>query len=148
MSREVRITPSILNANFADLSGEILIKREKGFLPISRVSVCEAVNWEIENLLTHLETVIKGSSLYHELSKGVVMIGGGSLLPGLMERIEERTHLMVQMGVATNGLNNPAIYAPVIGLAQMHYIRNKQKSIDLKAPMTFKDKVVGAVRDL
>ena len=128
--------------------GDILIKREKGFLPISRVSVNEAVNWEIENLLTHLETVIKGSSLYHELAKGVVMVGGGSLLPGLMERIEERTNLLVQMGVATNGLNNPAIYAPVIGLGQMHYIQHKQRVIDLKSPVNLKDRLVSSVRDL
>lgn len=132
----------------ADLSGDILIKRDKGFLPISRASVCEAVNWEIENLLTHLETVIKGSGLFNEMSKGVVMIGGGSLLPGLMERIEQRTNLTVSMGVATNGLNNPAIYATVIGLAQRHYVRNKQKTIDLKSPLTIKDKIVGAVQDL
>ena len=74
------------------MTGEILVKREKGYIPIRRESVCEAVNWEIENFLTHLETVVKGSYLYHHLNKGIVMVGGGSLLPGAIERIEERVN--------------------------------------------------------
>ncbi len=115
------------------VAGEILVKREKGYMPVSRESVCEAVNWEIENLLTHIETVIKGSPYYHQLSSGIVMIGGGALLPGLMERIESRTNLTVRMGVATKGLNNAALFASAIGLAQSGYWRTKEKQVMAQA---------------
>jgi len=53
--------------------------------------------------LTHLETVVKGSHLYHHLNKGIVMVGGGALLPGAIERIEERVNTPVRMGAATRG---------------------------------------------
>lgn len=112
-------------------SGDILVKREKGYVPIRRQSVCEAVEWEIENLLTHLETVLKGSAFYHQLNKGAIIVGGTALLPGLIERIEERTNLSVSLGIATKGLQNPSIFAAAIGLAQMNYAQKKSETINL-----------------
>jgi cell division protein FtsA len=131
-----------------DVSGEILVKREKSYIPIRRESVCEAVNLEIENFLTHLETVVKGSHLYHQLNKGIVMVGGGSLLPGAIERIEERVNMVVRMGAATPGLNNAALYAASIGLGRMHYLKKKEESIGIKTPLNFKDKIVNSIKEL
>ncbi len=115
-----------------EASGDILVKRDKGYVPIRRQSVCEAVEWEIENLLTHLETVLKGSALYHQLNKGAVIVGGTALLPGLIERIEQRSNLTVSLGIATKGLQNPSIFAGAIGLAQMDYFQRKGKLVSLK----------------
>jgi len=149
MAEEIKKTHAVASqANPKEVSGEILVKRDKGYIPIRRQSVCEAVNWEMENFLTHLETVIKGSFLYHQLNKGIVMVGGGSLLPGAIERIEERINTTVRMGAATPGLNNSAVYAASIGLARMHYIKKKQESIGIKTPLTLKDKIVNNVREL
>ena len=110
--------------------------------------MCEAVNWEIENFLTHLEAVVKGSYLYHHLNKGVVIVGGGSLLTGAIERVEERINMTVRMGAATPGLNNSAVYAASIGLGRMHYLKKKEDSISIKTPLNFKDKVVSSVKEL
>ncbi len=114
-----------------EASGDILIKRDKGYVPIRRQSVCEAVEWEIENLLIHLETVLKGSALYHQLNKGAIIVGGTALLPGLIERIEQRTNLTVSLGSATKGLQNPSVFAGAIGLAQMNYFQKQAKTINL-----------------
>src|SRR5580698_5199407 len=74
MAEEIKKTHAVASKNSPkELSGEILVKREKGYIPIRRESVCEAVNWEMENFLTHLETFIKGSYLFHQLNKGIVM---------------------------------------------------------------------------
>ncbi|MDE2028903.1 MAG: cell division protein FtsA [Candidatus Omnitrophica bacterium] len=131
-----------------EVSGEILVKREKGYMPIRREAVCEAVNWEIENFLTHLEAVVKGSNLYYQLNKGIVMVGGGSLLTGAIERIEERVNRPVRMGASTPGLNNAPVYAAAIGLGRMHYLKKKQESLNIKTPAAFKDKIVNSVREL
>lgn len=131
-----------------DNAGEILVKREKGYMPIRREAVCEAVNWEIENLLTHLETVVKGSPLYHQLNKGIVMVGGAALLPGLIERIEERTNLPVVMGATTNGLNNAVVYAGSIGLAQMHYLKQQENIFDIRRAKNFKEGVINAFKEV
>ena len=149
LAEEIKKTHAVASQiNPKEVTGEILVKREKGFLPIRRESVCEAVNWEIENFLTHLETVVKGSFLYHQLNKGIVMVGGGALLPGLIERIEERINAPVRMGAATPGLNNSAVYAASIGLGRMHYLKKKEESIGIKTPLNFKDKIVNSVKEL
>jgi len=149
LAEEIKKTHAVASrTNPKDLTGEILVKRDKGYLPVRREAVCEAVNWEIENFLTHLETVVKGSYLYHQLNKGIVMVGGASLLPGAIERIEERVNAPVRMGGATAGLNNSAVYAASIGLGRMHYLKKKEESIGIKTPLNFKDKIVNSVKEL
>ncbi len=149
LAEEIKKTHAVANQpNPKEVSGEILVKREKGYIPIRRESVCEAVNWEIENFLTHLETVVKGSNLYHHLNKGIVMVGGGALLPGAIERIEERINTPVRMGAATPGLNNSAVYAATIGLGRMHYLKKVRESIGIRTPLNLKDKIVNSVKEL
>jgi len=149
LAEDIKKTHAVASrTNPADVSGEILVKREKNYIPIRRESVIEAVNWEIENFLTHLETVVKGSHLYHQLNKGIVMVGGGSLLTGAIERIEERINTPVRMGAATPGLNNAAVYAASIGLGRMHYLKKKEESIGIRTPLNFKDKIVNSVKEL
>jgi cell division protein FtsA len=149
LAEDIKKTHAAVAPNNAggESSGEILIKREKDYLPIRREAVCEAVNWEVENLLTHLETVIQGSPLFHDLNNGIVMAGGGSLLPGLMERIESRMKMPVSMGVS-KGLNNAALFAGAIGLGQLSYVRNLKETVDLKTPGEIKLKFVERVREL
>lgn len=127
-------------------TGEILIKREKDYLPIRREAVCEAVNWEVENLLTHLETVIKGSPLFQEINGGIVMVGGAALLPGLIERIEARLKMPVSLGV-TKGLNNAPLFASAIGLAQLGYFKNVKETVDLKTPLDIKNRFIDRMRE-
>jgi len=146
LAEEIKKTHAV--ANPKEISGEILVKREKGYIPIRRESVCEAVNWEMENFLTHLETVVKGSYLFHQLNRGIVMVGGGSLLSGAIERIEERIKTPVRMGAATPGLNNASVYAASIGLGRMHYLKKKEETIGIKTPLNIKDRIVNSVKEL
>ncbi len=129
-------------------SGDILVKREKGYVPIRRHSVCEAVEWEIENLLTHLETVLKGSPLYHQLNKGAVIVGGTALLPGLMERIEERINLAVSLGIATKGLQNPSTFAGAIGLAEMNYVQKKSETLNVHTTKHWVQRIWNRIEEL
>ena len=129
-------------------TGDILVQREKGYAPLSRGSVCEAVNWEIENFLTHLETVVKGSAMYHDLNAGIVVVGGGALLPGLMERVEERVNLPVSMGVPAKGLNNVSVFAGAIGLAQMSYLRNSAASVHWGRAGDVKNKLWAQLKEM
>jgi cell division protein FtsA len=149
IAEEIKKTHAVASRTYPkEVTGEILVKREKGFIPVRRESVCEAVNWEIENFLTHLETVVKGSHLYHQLNKGIVMAGGGSLLPGVIERIEEQINTTVRMGAATPGLNNSAVYAASIGLGRINYLKRKEEAFGIKTPLSFKNKIVNSVKEL
>ena len=129
-------------------TGDILVLRATEYVPVSRQSVCDAVGWEIENFLTHLETVIEGSVLVHDLNGGIVMVGGGALLPGLMERVEQRVHLPVGMGVGAKGLNNVPVFAGAIGLAKMNYLQNTEESIHWGRAGQIKNKVLTQLKDM
>ena len=76
------------------------------------------------------------------------MVGGGALLPGAIERIEERINTTVRMGAATPGLNNSSVYAASIGLGRMHYLKKAQEKIGIKTPLNFRDKIVNSVKEL
>jgi cell division protein FtsA len=147
LAEDIKKRHALATGQSAKENGEILIKREKDYLPIRREAVCEAVNWEVENLLTHLETVVKGSALFYDINSGMVMIGGAALLPGLMECIERRLNMPVSMG-STKGLNQAALFAGAIGLAQLSCIKSAQEAIDLKTPRSLKNKIIEGVREV
>jgi cell division protein FtsA len=148
LAEEIKKTHAVASKLNAPEGGDILVKREKGYVPIHRQSVYEAVEWEIENLLTHLETVLRGSALYHQLNKGAVIVGGTALLPGLIERIEQRTNLTVSLGIATKGLQNPSIFAGAIGLAQMNYSEKKEKVVNIKTTQNWVKNLYGKFEEL
>ena len=57
---------------------------------------------------------------------GVVIIGGGALLSGLLERVEKATHLPVQIGkINIDGiaLHNAAVFASSVGLVQQSGVK-------------------------
>jgi len=101
---------------------EILVKRENSYVPIKRELIYTSIEPAIEQLLESIQATIKDSNYHNQIDGGIVMVGGGSLLPGLMERIGEVTHLDVRLGKINNmahtNLRNAAIYATVIGLAR------------------------------
>ncbi len=100
---------------------EILVKKDSGYLPIKREVIYEAIEPEISKLVARIENAIKGP-FYTQLTGGVTIVGGGSLLPGLLERIEKSVSLTVIMGknqLVTTRLNNAALFSGSIGLAQL-----------------------------
>ncbi|MBP6342659.1 MAG: cell division protein FtsA [Candidatus Omnitrophica bacterium] len=127
---------------------EILVKRETGYMPIKRIGISKAIGPEIDKFVDMVQKVIKDSPNYHHLNAGVVMVGGGSLLPGLIERIEEATNLRVTSGVPTKGLNNSALYAGVIGLAQMSSIDAINSAIAAQAPKNWTTRLTNSFKEL
>jgi cell division protein FtsA len=122
LAEDIKKSHAIAQKTYTDNEEEILVKRETGYMPIKRAGISQAIGPEVDRFVEHVQKAVKGSPFYHHLNAGIVMVGGGSLLPGLIERIEEATNLKVTTGVPTKGLNNSVVYAGVIGLAQMSSI--------------------------
>lgn len=99
---------------------EILVKKETGYIPIKREVVCRAIEPEVTKVVEFIQEAIRASQMSAQLNAGIVMLGGGSLLPGLIERIEGATNFSVRLGRIQNSnkINNTAIFAACIGLAQ------------------------------
>lgn len=101
---------------------EILVKRDSAFTPVKREDICRSIDPEVVYLVQFINDSIRASGISGRINAGVYLIGGGSLLPGLMERIEEATQLPVSMG-KVRSMNNTwhaaAVYASSIGAAQL-----------------------------
>jgi hypothetical protein len=63
-----------------------------------------------------------------------VVVGGGALLAGLMERIEHDMHMPVIVGRNIPGLNSAAIYCMSTGLAEMGYKNTFRYKLDAQKP--------------
>ncbi|OGX24805.1 MAG: cell division protein FtsA [Omnitrophica WOR_2 bacterium RIFCSPHIGHO2_01_FULL_48_9] len=101
---------------------EILVKREAAYSPVKREAICTALDPEIENFVLAIKDTIYGSGLFHQINVGVVLIGGGAVLPGLLERLEESINFPVAAGKMKATNNSPhsvAVYSPAVGLAQL-----------------------------
>ena len=116
---------------------EILVKKENQYLPVKREVIFQAIKAETDHLVESIRSAIKVSGVYEQINRGVVVIGGGALLPGLMERIGQETNFTVKLGkinfVAQGFLSNAALYTSVAGLVQAGFGKSR------KAISTFKE---------
>lgn len=103
-----------------DPGEEILVKKEDGYMPVKKDLIFEAIDPEAREFINELTRALQESGVADRLNAGIVMVGGASLLTGLMERIENGTHLPVSMGkvpVSTRTMGSAALFASAIGLA-------------------------------
>lgn len=108
---------------------EVLIKQNESYLPIRREAVHQAIAGELDRLVGSVQMTIKESGLYDQINGGITFIGGGSLLPGLIERIGQDVNMSSRLGkmngILQRSLCNAAIYAPVVGVAVQSYYNAK-----------------------
>jgi cell division protein FtsA len=148
LAEEIKKSHAVAQKGSADSEEEILVKREQGYMPIKRAGISQAIGPEIDKFIEYIQKEIKGSEYYHHLNAGLVMVGGGSLLPGLIERIEEVTNLTVSTGMLTKGLNNSALYAGVIGLAQTNCTRSLNLAMAAKTPKHWTATISNSFKEL
>lgn len=108
---------------------EVLIKKEEAYVPVRREAVYQAIAPEIERLVGSVQMTIKESGLYDQINGGITFIGGGSLLPGLIEKIGQDVNMSARLGkingVFQRSLCNAAVYSSVIGVAIQGYLNAK-----------------------
>ncbi len=101
---------------------EILVKRDSAYKPVKGKDICAAIEPQIRELLENIQSVLREFGVADELETGIVMIGGGSLLTGLIERLSQATRhpaCLAKMNVASaRSPGNTALFAGVVGLAK------------------------------
>lgn len=105
---------------------EILIKSVEGYIPVKKEMIAQSLESVVARFVDMVLQAIKNSNLENEIKAGVVMTGGGSLLPGLEERIEQALKMSVKVGkinVTTKRLPSAAKYCAAVGLAQTGLMR-------------------------
>lgn len=104
----------------AALKGEILVKRDTGYVTIDRASISNVATPWASALIEKIQQVIRPADLEHHVSSGIMVGGGGALLAGFLEHMEKKMTLptrMAKINLDAKHLNNPAVYAACVGLA-------------------------------
>jgi len=100
---------------------EVLVKRENSYAPIKKEAICQAMESDIVSFVDKISSAIKESGLGGQIRRGIIVTGGGSLLTGLMERVEQGTGFPVRLAklnlTSQKDLGNAALFSSVVGLA-------------------------------
>ncbi len=103
-------------------------------ITLSRQILCEILQPRAQEVFEHIQDEIQRSGFERQLSSGLVLTGGGSLLAGVPEAAEHYLGLPVRLGRplghlagVTDDIATPD-YASVIGLV-LHAVRNRQAGI-------------------
>lgn len=85
---------------------------------------CRLVNACLEQLFTQVKKEINASNIAHQLNAGIVVTGGGAMIPNLKNFVETFTGFHAQIGLPTSRLSNlqnkslaQSMYSTSIGLA-------------------------------
>ena len=112
---------------------EILIKKEQTFVPVKRLVLNEAVEPQVVKLVTFLREAIAASGYKDQLKSGIVMVGGGAILSGVLERVEADLGMPVMIGRSILGLNNASSYCVCTSVAELAYKGSARYMFDTRS---------------
>ncbi len=128
---------------------EILFKREDGYIPVRRSAIHQVVEPEIQKLLEEITARVTQPG---KVSRGIVIIGGGALLPGMIERIGEQTGLSVRLGSIPMSyqtpIKSPAICASAAGLAYLDLKNHLASSFSSQAQGSRVEGITQKIKEL
>ena len=151
LAQEVKVSYADALESQSLLDEEILLKKDDGYTPIKREVILQAIKPHIDQLVNDVEMSIRKSGLSETLNRGIVVLGGGALLPGLIEKIGDVSSFSVRLGglnMETNKrLRNAASFAPVIGLAQRGFKETFAYSLTNIEDGTWMKRISNKVKD-
>ena len=112
---------------------EILVKNESAYITLRRSQIYDAVKPQADIFIEQIASAINDSGSYQDLNCGITLIGGGTLMPGLIEKIGESVKMPVKLGqlnvFSQKKFNNLAEIISVVGLAYNAYSKTLRYAI-------------------
>lgn len=131
---------------------EILVKRDDSYIPIKRGIICQAIEPEIEEIIDRIRMAVVHSGLRDQINHGMIIVGGGSLLSGFIERIGQGMNMPVKLGQMSlplrKNLSHTALFSSVVGLAQSGYKNTMRYSISSSGRSHWSKHFVNRVKEL
>ncbi|MBZ0167561.1 MAG: cell division FtsA domain-containing protein, partial [Candidatus Omnitrophica bacterium] len=131
---------------------EILVKRDNAYLPIKHQEIYDAIHEDVDDFVLRIDTSIRKSHLYEHLGAGIKMIGGGALLPGLIERIEGQTQLSVSLAqiqkLTPRNVSNAAMFATAISVAHRGWEYQNQGTLSAQQHVEWGQRLINKVKEL
>ncbi len=99
-AEDIKIQHGVALVGLADASQMIEVPGvgERGPRQMSRATLAEVIEPRVEELFQLVQQELRRSG-FEEMSTGIVITGGASLMPGMVELAEEVFHLPVRIGV-------------------------------------------------
>jgi len=132
-------------------SEEVLVKKDENYTAVKRKAVSASFEPQIEKLLSTVKNSLMFSHLEGQLNQGIVVVGGGALLPGLIERMEKTLGIPVKMGVANvsrTAMSNASVFTAAIGLGQAGLKRPLNEAFPASGPQNFLSGFSNRVKEL
>jgi len=152
LAEEIKKSYAMASGFDAHQDEEILVKREDAYIPVKRGVICQAIKPDVEELVERIRTAAVRSGLKDRINNGMTIIGGGSLLPGFIERIGQTMNMPVKLGQVNlplrKNLNHTALFSSVVGLAQSGFKKTFRYSISSNGHSHWTKHFVSRVKDL
>lgn len=133
LAEQIKKSYALAVSSQPHLEEEILIKRENAYIPIKRSAIYEAIEPEIMSLMEQIQSVIVTSGYQEKIKNKLIIVGGASLLSGLIERMGQEMAYKVELGKIRVSLRknvgDVSSFSGVVGLAFAGY----EKSLGVKA---------------
>jgi len=129
---------------------EILVRRDSAYIPIKRQDIYNSVKDEIDKFVGAIKHSLNKSKIIEDINNGIVMVGGGSLLSGLLERIEAETNLPVKLGkikVGKRSLTNAAKFSSAMGLAQLGLMQATRRKFPFRADSSWTKYMTNRIKE-
>lgn len=131
---------------------DILVKREGAYIPVKRGVIYEAIKPDIEELVERIRKGIARSGMKDQVGRGMAIIGGGALLPGLIEQIGRAIQVPVKLGHLNlplrKNLSHTAVFASVVGLALSGFQRTLRYAVSPKGHAPWTQRFANWVKEL
>jgi len=152
LAEEIKKSYAVASGYDQHRDEEILVKKEDAYVPIKRGVICFAIKSEIDELVGTIRTIVTNSGLQDQIKGGITVIGGGSLLPGLIERIGQDMKIPVKLGQMNlsihKTLSHTALFSSVVGLAQSGFKKSFRYSFLSNGHQHWTRNITSRVREL
>ena len=122
------------------------------YMPIKRRDIDQAIEPQIQQLIERIKEAAQETGFVQKVDRGIVVIGGGSLLSGLMERLGQEMKLPISMaqmnGAAKKGVESAALFCPSFGLAQSIFKRSSDYLISSNSQTPWAKRLMSKLADV
>lgn len=131
---------------------EILVKRDTIYAPIRRQDISASIEPQIQRFLEKMGSLTQETGLMDQMSWGIVVIGGGALLTGLIERMGQAAGRPVHLGKihisSKRSLGNAALFSAVAGLAQSGFKKGSGNILSSGEKIPWTQRMANRLREL
>ena len=148
LAEDIKKSYGCLGGKIRHGADDIIIKKDQGFVPVKQEALRLPIDEEVNALIGHIRGSIASSGYEGHIRSGVVMAGGGALMPGLMECVERAVGLPVVMARSIPGLNQAPLYAVSTSLGEMAYKGSLRYVFDTRKPKDWMDALMFKAREM